>query len=66
MSSVVPLAQLERRAILDALREADGDRTLAARLLGIGRTTIYRKLLEYQKEPESEEEEVLQPRPPKG
>ena len=41
------LQQLERRAILQALRETGGDRQRAAKLLGIGKTTIYRKLKEY-------------------
>jgi DNA-binding NtrC family response regulator len=44
---VIPLAELERRAILHALRHTKGDRNLAAVLLGIGRTTLYRKLKEY-------------------
>ncbi|HEV2199097.1 MAG TPA: sigma-54 dependent transcriptional regulator [Bryobacteraceae bacterium] len=46
--SVVPLAELERRAILNALEYTRGDRAVAAHLLGIGRTTLYRKLKEYQ------------------
>jgi DNA-binding NtrC family response regulator len=45
---VVPLEELERRAILRALREAGGDKLAAARLLGIGKTTLYRKLKEYE------------------
>lgn len=47
-SKVVPLSELERRAIGEALLETKGDRTIAAQLLGIGRTTLYRKLKEYQ------------------
>jgi DNA-binding NtrC family response regulator len=46
-SPVIPLPELERRAVLDALRYTKGDRTMAAMLLGIGRTTLYRKLKEY-------------------
>lgn len=41
------LQELERRAILQALEATKGDRLRAARLLGIGKTTIYRKLREY-------------------
>jgi len=41
------LQDLERRAILQALERAGGDRLRAAKLLGIGKTTIYRKLKEY-------------------
>jgi two-component system response regulator HydG len=44
---VVPLAEQERRAILDAIRKTNGDKLTAARLLGIGKTTLYRKLKEY-------------------
>jgi DNA-binding NtrC family response regulator len=44
---VSPLEDLERRAILTALRATGGDRLQAAKLLGIGKTTIYRKLKDY-------------------
>ncbi|HLW79694.1 MAG TPA: helix-turn-helix domain-containing protein, partial [Terriglobia bacterium] len=46
--SVTSLDQLERQAILHALKAANGDRQRAAKLLGIGKTTIYRKLKEYE------------------
>jgi transcriptional regulator with PAS, ATPase and Fis domain len=45
--SVLPLAEVEKRAILQAIRYTKGDRTVASALLGIGRTTLYRKLKEY-------------------
>jgi DNA-binding NtrC family response regulator len=45
---IIPLTQMERQAILDALAYTKGDRAIAANLLGIGRTTLYRKLKEYQ------------------
>ena len=45
---VLQLEEIERRTILRALREAGGDKLVAARLLGIGKTTLYRKLKEYQ------------------
>ena len=48
--SVIPLSELERRAILNALEYTKGDRAVAAHLLGIGRTTLYRKLKEYNLE----------------
>ncbi len=44
---ISPLGDLERRAILQALKTTEGDRLRAAKLLGIGKTTIYRKLREY-------------------
>lgn len=43
----LPLEELERRAILRTLRETGGDKLAAARLLGIGKTTLYRKLKQY-------------------
>ena len=51
---VVPLEEMERRAILRALRETGGDKLAAARLLGIGKTTLYRKLKLYQAPPAGE------------
>jgi DNA-binding NtrC family response regulator len=45
---VTTLAHLERRAILNAIRTLNGDKLQAARLLGIGKTTLYRKLKEYR------------------
>jgi DNA-binding NtrC family response regulator len=45
---VIPLMELERRAIMNALDYTEGDRAVAAHLLGIGRTTLYRKLKQYQ------------------
>jgi DNA-binding NtrC family response regulator len=47
-SGIVPLRELEKQAIHRALRHTRGDRTVTALLLGIGRTTLYRKLKEYQ------------------
>src|SRR2546427_2008525 len=44
-----PLEELERRAIFYALREADGDKLAAARLLGIGKSTLYRRLKWYHR-----------------
>jgi len=47
-NELVPLEELERRAIFQALRETSGDKLAAARLLGIGKTTLYRKLKQYE------------------
>ena len=47
---LLPLEEMERRAILRALREAGGDKLAAARILGIGKTTLYRKLKQYKGE----------------
>jgi len=42
------VAELEKRAIFDALLQLNGDKLEAARLLGLGKTTLYRKLKEYR------------------
>ncbi|WP_263357108.1 sigma-54-dependent transcriptional regulator [Acidicapsa ligni] len=47
VAEVETLADMERRAILNAIRTLRGDKLVAARLLGIGKTTLYRKLKEY-------------------
>jgi len=41
------LEQLEKRAIRETLRLSNGNREQAAKLLGIGERTLYRKLKEY-------------------
>jgi two-component system response regulator HydG len=41
------LADMEKEAILGAIRTLKGDKLQAAKLLGIGKTTLYRKLKEY-------------------
>ena len=45
--SGLTLQALEQQAIRQALQATGGDRVRAAKLLGIGKTTIYRKLKEY-------------------
>lgn len=44
---ILPIAELEKRAIMTAIEQLHGDKLEAARLLGIGKTTLYRKLKEY-------------------
>jgi len=44
---ILRLAELERQHILRTIEYTRGDRITAASLLGIGRTTLYRKLKEY-------------------
>jgi len=46
-SNVIPIAELEKQAILGTIEKLNGDKLLAAKLLGIGKTTLYRKLKEY-------------------
>jgi two-component system response regulator HydG len=45
--AVQSIADLEKHAILNTITQLNGDKLLAARLLGIGKTTLYRKLKEY-------------------
>jgi len=46
-AEIVPLALQEKQAILRTLETLRGDKLLAAKVLGIGKTTLYRKLKEY-------------------
>jgi DNA-binding NtrC family response regulator len=41
---VVPIAELEKRYVLEVLRRFDGNRTHTAKALGIGANTLWRKL----------------------
>jgi DNA-binding NtrC family response regulator len=44
---IVSIAEMEKHAILETIRQLKGDKLMAAKLLGIGKTTLYRKLKEY-------------------
>ena len=57
-NELVPLEELERRAILRTLRETAGDKLQAARILGIGKTTLYRKLKQYNLDAEGSDQEA--------
>jgi DNA-binding NtrC family response regulator len=46
-SKIIPISEMERKTILNTITQLNGDKLLAARLLGIGKTTLYRKLKEY-------------------
>ena len=45
--STTALSELERATILRVVEQANGDKALAGRLLGISRATLYRKLKRY-------------------
>jgi DNA-binding NtrC family response regulator len=45
--TITSIAELEKQAILHAIEVLLGDKLEAARRLGIGKTTLYRKLKEY-------------------
>jgi two-component system response regulator HydG len=44
---ILPMSEVEKKTILNTILQLNGDKLLAARLLGIGKTTLYRKLKEY-------------------
>ena len=46
-NELTTLDEVERRFIFRALQETSGDKLAAARLLGMGKTTLYRKLKQY-------------------
>jgi two-component system response regulator HydG len=52
---IVPIMEMEKQAILETIRQLNGDKILAAKLLGIGKTTLYRKLKEYELHDHSED-----------
>jgi len=41
------MREVNKQVILDALRQLGGDKTTAASVLGIGKSTLYRKIKEY-------------------
>ena len=47
VGKILPLAEVEKQTILQALERLNGDKLMTARMLGIGKTTLYRKLKEY-------------------
>ena len=47
IATILPLDEVERRAIIHALKVTDNNIADAARQLGIDRTTLYRKLKKY-------------------
>ncbi|MFZ0912928.1 MAG: sigma-54 dependent transcriptional regulator [Candidatus Korobacteraceae bacterium] len=51
VETITSIAELERQAILHAIEMLQGDKLEAARRLGIGKTTLYRKLKEYGSAP---------------
>lgn len=47
-SELLPIEEVERRYILRVLEAVGGNKTLAAKILGVDRKTLYRKLDRYQ------------------
>jgi len=54
-ATILPLSEVERRHILRAVEHVKGDLQAAAHLLGIGKTTLYRKLRQYNTEEAKEQ-----------
>ena len=52
---ILPLKELERKMIFQALKDNNGNRTHAAKILGISVRTLRNKLHEYKKELDTEE-----------
>ncbi|GAJ10612.1 unnamed protein product [marine sediment metagenome] len=52
---VLPLKEMEKKMIFQALKDHNGNRTHAAKLLGISVRTLRNKLHEYKKELDMEE-----------
>lgn len=46
-SRILPMLEVEKQTIMAAITRLNGDKLMAAKLLGIGKTTLYRKLKEY-------------------
>ena len=56
----MPLEEVERRHILRVLQAVGGNRTLAAKILGLDRKTLYRKLERFEPQ---EVKAALEPAP---
>jgi DNA-binding NtrC family response regulator len=59
--STTALAEMERMTILRVFEQANGDKALAGKMLGISRATLYRKLKRYNIIPKSGQAEETQP-----
>jgi DNA-binding NtrC family response regulator len=61
--STTALAEMERMTILRVFEQANGDKALAGKMLGISRATLYRKLKRYniavKAEPQAVEPEIV-------
>jgi transcriptional regulator with AAA-type ATPase domain len=48
------LEHVELKAILDALRQSNGNKVIAANIVGVSRSTLYRKLSSYRIDPDAD------------
>jgi transcriptional regulator of acetoin/glycerol metabolism len=61
---VLPMDEVKRRVIVDALDKCRGNCILAAYLLGIGKTILYRMARAYHYQPPESQAEALRAVPP--
>jgi transcriptional regulator of acetoin/glycerol metabolism len=47
LSRIIPIVEMEKNAIVSTIAQLNGDKLMAAKMLGIGKTTLYRKLKGY-------------------
>jgi transcriptional regulator of acetoin/glycerol metabolism len=60
VGTILPLDEVKRRAIVDALDKCRGNYRLAARLLGIGKTTVYRMARQHNyQQPQKQEKQSV-------
>jgi DNA invertase Pin-like site-specific DNA recombinase len=63
---ILPLDEVRHRAVIDAIDKCGGNYLLAAKMLGIGRTTIYRWVRIYGHDPPKDQAAALQAATPGG
>ena len=65
-SELVPMEEVERRYVVRVLEAVAGNKTLAARILGFDRKTLYRKLERYGTEEALPDADDDPPSPPRS
>ncbi len=63
---ILPLDEVRHRVVIDAIDKCGGNYLLAAKMLGIGKTTIYRWVRIYAHEPPKDQAAALQAATPGG
>jgi transcriptional regulator of acetoin/glycerol metabolism len=60
LGAILRLDEVKRQAIVDALDKCRGNYCLAARSLGIGKTTVYRMARQYNyQQPQTQEQQSV-------
>jgi transcriptional regulator of acetoin/glycerol metabolism len=60
LGTILSLDEVKRRVIVDALDKCGGNYCLAARSLGIGKTTVYRMARQYNyQQPQTQEHQFV-------